>query len=218
MDANAIQKRLQDLRKEKGWSLSEAGRRAGLNHVTVRKCEMNMEKINAGTLKNLANGYGVSTLYLCGFTESRDIPDREGFLKLLESIPSTGDRLQLLRVTRGWTARFVEKIAGLGKDSLYDLEAGRGAILHTAQSLAEIYEVSVSLIYKKHIPKPKSKDGYLKTLRLQHEMTIQEAATLCGISMSTYGNMSRAYSKYQNLVWYSSHNYMRFPIKKCAAI
>lgn len=185
MDAKAIQKRLQDLRNEKGWSLCEAGRRAGLNHVTVRKCEMNMEKINAGTLKNLANGYGVSTLYLCGFTESRDIPDREGFLKLLESIPSTGDRLQLLRVTRGWTARFVEKIAGLGKDSLYDLEAGRGVILHTAQSLAEIYEVPVSLIYKKHIPKPKSKDGYLKTLRLQHEMTIQEAATLCGISMST---------------------------------
>ena len=67
MDAKAIQKRLQDLRKEKGWSLSEAGRRAGLNHVTVRKCEMNMEKINAEFLKKLAVVYGVSSFYLYGY-------------------------------------------------------------------------------------------------------------------------------------------------------
>lgn len=67
MDAKAIPKRLQDLRKEKGWSLHEAARRAGLDYGTVRKCELSMEKINAESLKKLAVVYGVSSFYLYGY-------------------------------------------------------------------------------------------------------------------------------------------------------
>ena len=75
MDIKTIQKRIRDLRREKNWSLHEAARRAGLDYGTVRKCELRMEKINAESLKKLAVVYGVSCLYLYGYTESRAIPD-----------------------------------------------------------------------------------------------------------------------------------------------
>ena len=185
MDIKTIQKRIRDLRREKNWSLHEAARRAGLDYGTVRKCELSMEKINAESLKKLADVYGVSSLYLYGYTESRAIPDQESFIKSVESIPSTGERLRFLRYNRGWTAKFVEEKAGIGRDYLYDLEAGNRVSLKTAQTLAEIYEVPVSLIYKKGVRNPKSKDGYLKTLRLKHKMTMGEVATLCGISKFT---------------------------------
>ena len=107
MDIKTIQKRIRDLRREKNWSLHEAARRAGLDYGTVRKCELSMEKINAESLKKLADVYGVSSLYLYGYTESRDIPDQESFIKSVESIPSTGERLRFLRYNRGWTAKFV---------------------------------------------------------------------------------------------------------------
>lgn len=57
MDVKTIEKRLRDLRNERGWSLKTAAKRSGLGIRSLHICEQNVQIIRADTIKALAEAY-----------------------------------------------------------------------------------------------------------------------------------------------------------------
>ncbi|MFP7296711.1 helix-turn-helix domain-containing protein [Neobacillus niacini] len=66
-----IGKRLKELRKEKGWTLEQAGARIGLRKSSYASYETKYRRPTMERLNQLSNLYGVSVDYLLGLSDER---------------------------------------------------------------------------------------------------------------------------------------------------
>ena len=87
-DLGAILKRL---RKQKGISQAEAGKRIGVSRSTINNYEANTQDPRIATMRKLAKLYGVTTDYLLGMTkesyleyEGLDADQQTAILKVCE--------------------------------------------------------------------------------------------------------------------------------------
>lgn len=84
-----ISARLKQLRKDKHLTLREVSEATGISNSTISEIETGDHGCNAGTLKALADFYGVTTDYLVGTTDNPNktlisIADSDGSITTIE--------------------------------------------------------------------------------------------------------------------------------------
>lgn len=87
---NIVGNRIRTLRKQKGWTQEELGRRLGVQKSVVAKYEngkvMNMKQSTIATLSELFN---VKPSYICGFTDESENNYSE-LISLLDGLNAEG--------------------------------------------------------------------------------------------------------------------------------
>ncbi len=154
----AFSDRLKDLRLEKCMDQTELGKIFNLSKQSISAYEKGKGLPNPETFEKIADYFGVTTDYLFGRTNNKNIPIESTY-----TITKTSSELELLEVTKKLTPRQFE------------------AILIVARSMSETSATEKDLAVKPELDiDPISKLPYwhlrLKALRKERGLTIEEAA------------------------------------------
>ncbi|GEM_PF-2064328 len=94
-----MENRIAELRKEKGWTLKELGKKLGIRDSTLSQYETGKRNPQLGLLQEISNLFGVSLEYLTMGTDKRDYPIKndDDAIKLVELIDK--DELNIMNLS-----------------------------------------------------------------------------------------------------------------------
>jgi transcriptional regulator with XRE-family HTH domain len=165
--------KIRELREERGYSLAELAKKAGISLSYLSEIERHTKKPSLKTIEKLANTLNISKSMLL-IEENTD------------AAITFGQKLRIARKNKGWLLDDFSKKTGLSISYLSELERGNVMpAIDTVRKLAKVLNVPVSSLLENSVS-----IGYkLKKVREEQGFTQVELAEKAGISAGLIGQI-----------------------------
>ncbi|WP_299987764.1 helix-turn-helix domain-containing protein [uncultured Ruegeria sp.] len=151
-DGAALGRSIRDARREKGWTLEEAGRAAGIGRSTLSKIENNQTRPSFDIVRRLTQALGMSTPQLFLQSGQTDISGRRDFTPMGEGeIKSTTTYLHELLCTELTSKRMLPYIATIKARDISEFDTW---IRHSGEEFMYVISGELMFISEHYRPLP----------------------------------------------------------------
>ncbi|WP_299949137.1 helix-turn-helix domain-containing protein [uncultured Ruegeria sp.] len=151
-DGAALGRSIRDARREKGWTLEEAGRAAGIGRSTLSKIENNQTRPSFDIVRRLTQALGMSTPQLFLQSGQTDISGRRDFTPRGEGeIKSTTTYLHELLCTELTSKRMLPYIATIKARDISEFDTW---IRHSGEEFMYVISGELMFISEHYRPLP----------------------------------------------------------------